>query len=103
MLQQLEGQASALGRLCPQLTGQEQPHDPRTARSLGNGGVRVCRGGDSASPGVDRELRIRRSPAGWGREGRRRWRGLELGFEEEGQGGFGQAKKRKRAFHAGTE
>lgn len=29
--------------------------------------------------------------------------GLRLGFEDEGQDRLGQAQKRKRAFHVGTE
>lgn len=45
-------------------------------------------------PGVDQtrrvqELRVREDPASWGREERLRCRGLELGFQEEGQDGFG--------------
>ena len=61
----------------------------------------MCPGMDQA--GRARELSLRGGPASWGREERCGWRGLELGFGEDGQDGFGQAKKRKRAFHVGTE
>lgn len=59
-------------------------------------------------PGTDQarwaqELRVRGGPASWGSEERLRWRGLELGVEDEAQDRLGQAKKRKRAFHVGTE